>query len=216
DEKELEIADKMVYVKGTQKMVSFADLAMASHFYQGGVLLGKGSFFAETPGYQMDTVEGHAFPSVPAHTFASQVVEIYVNPKNGKIRVTKIYSSSDVGFAVNPMALEGQIEGATATGLGFALDEGLVEDGGRIVNPDLSEYRLPITTEIPEIEIALVEEKTKEGPYGAKGAGNPPLALPCSAIANALYDAIGVRIKDLPLTPEKVFRLANAQSHQQG
>ena len=168
------------------------------------------SSFVETPPYQIDAVEGHAFPSVPAHTFASQVVEISANPENGKIKVIKVYSSSDVGFAVNPMALEGQIEGAIATGLGFALDEGLVEEDGRIVNPNLSEYRLPITTEIPEIKIALVEERTKEGPYGAKGAGNPPLALPCSAIATALYDAIGIRIKDLPLAPEKVFSLTKA------
>ena len=207
DEKDLEIKDKMVCVKGTQKMISFADLAMASYFYQGGVLLGKGSFFAATPPYQMDTVDGHAFPSVPAHTFASQVVEISVNPENGKIKVIKVYSSSDVGFAVNPMALEGQIEGAIATGLGFALGEEMVEENGRIINPNFSDYRLPITTEIPEIEMAFVEEMTKEGPYGAKGAGNPPLALPCSAIANALYDAIGIRIKDLPLVAGKVFRL---------
>ncbi|MDY6863612.1 MAG: xanthine dehydrogenase family protein molybdopterin-binding subunit [Thermodesulfobacteriota bacterium] len=204
-EKELEIRDKMIYVKDTEKMLSFAELAMASYFYQGGVLLGRGSFFAEMPPYQTDTVEGHSFPSVPSHTYASQVADIKVNPKNGKIEVIKVYAVSDVGFAINPKGVEGQIEGAIVTGLGFALGEEMVEDNGMIVNPNFSDYRLPIITEIPEIKVAFIEEKTEEGPFGAKGAGNPPLVLPSSCIANALYDAVGIRIKELPLTQEKVF-----------
>ena len=216
DEKDLEIKNKMISVKGSQKTISFAELAMASYFYQGGVLLGKGSFFPENPPYQTDTVEGHSFPSAPAHTFASQVVDISVNPKNGKIKVLKIYTASDVGFAINPKAVEGQIEGGIVMGIGFALGEEMVEENGRIVNPNLSDYRLPLPTEIPDIEMVLIEEKTKEGPLGAKGAGNPPLALPSSAIANALYDAQGIMIKDLPLTAEKVFTMISTQRRKPG
>jgi len=203
---DLKISDKLIHAKGVpEKGVPISEVSMAGHYFKGGPITGRGVFFAEPPAYDQKGVEGHAFPSAPIHTFAAQVAEVEVNPKNGKVRILRIISAHDLGFAINPMLAEGQIEGAVAMGIGYAMTERLVEDKGNIVNPNFSDYKIPNILDVPKIEVFLVGEKAKDGPFGAKGLGNPGVALPAPAIANAIEDAVGIRIKDLPITPEKVF-----------
>jgi len=204
----LELKEQMIRERDDpQKAIPLKDVAMSSYFFQGGAPMGKSSFFAPFPPYAQDKVEGNPYPSSPAHTFCSQAVEVNVDSKTGEIKVERIYSSHDVGCIINPLGVEGQIEGGIMMGLGYALWEELAVDGGRVINPNLADYKMPFTVNKPEIKVDIVEEKLMNGPYCAKGVGNPPIALPGAAVANAIYDAVGVRIKDLPLTPEKVLQL---------
>jgi CO/xanthine dehydrogenase Mo-binding subunit len=203
----LELKEQMVRDRDDpQKAIPLSAVAMSSYFFQGGPLVGKGSYFASFPAYAQDKVEGNPYPSSPAHVFSSQVVEVDVDAETGIIEVERIFSSHDVGCVVNPLGVTGQIEGGIMMGLGYGLWEELAVDGGRVINPNLADYKMPLTVNQPEIRIGTVEKKLTSGPYGAKGAGNPPVAMSAAAVANAIYDAVGVRIKDLPLTPEKVLQ----------
>jgi CO/xanthine dehydrogenase Mo-binding subunit len=104
------------------------------------------------------------------------------------------------------MLLEGQIEGACVMGIGEALYEEMIQVDGHVSNPDLLNYRIPTFLEVPEIISLIVENPHREGPFGAKGMGEPALAAVAAAIANAVYDALGIRITSLPITPEKVIK----------
>jgi xanthine dehydrogenase molybdenum-binding subunit len=106
---------------------------------------------------------------------------------------------------INPMLAEGQIEGAIAQGLGFALSEGLVWEEGIVLNPNFQDYRIFYINDVPESKAILVESIDPAGPYGAKGLGEMGMVPTAAAIANAIYDAVGVRIKSLPITPEKIL-----------
>jgi xanthine dehydrogenase molybdenum-binding subunit len=111
-----------------------------------------------------------------------------------------------VGFAINPFAVEGQIEGGVAQGVGYALWEAEVFEEGKMINPTFSDYGMPTAVDLPAIETVVVETCPGDGPFGAKAVAEPPIVPTAPAIANAVYDAVGVRIKDLPLTTEKVYR----------
>jgi xanthine dehydrogenase molybdenum-binding subunit len=114
-------------------------------------------------------------------------------------------AAKDCGFAINPMAVEGQVEGGMVMGLGQALYEECLMEEGRTLNPSFAEYKIPGARDVPWIDSCLVETIDPEGPYGAKGIGEMPQLPTCPAIANAIYDAIGVQIKSLPITPEKIL-----------
>jgi len=189
-----------------QKAIPLSAVAMNSYFSQGGAPMGSSSCFVPFPPYAQDKVGGNPYASSPAHNFSSQVVEVDVDTKTGVVKVGRIFSSHDVGCVINPLGVEGQIQGGIMMGLGYGLWEELAVDGGRVINPNLADYKMPLTVNQPEIKIGIVEKKLKTGPYGAKGAGNPPVAMSAAAVANAVYDAVGVRIRDLPLSPEKVLQ----------
>ncbi len=143
-----------------------------------------------------------------AYTFATQVAEVEVNKKTGRVKVRGFVAAQDVGRAINPLAVEGQIQGAVTQGIGFALTEGYAYEEGKILNPNFTDYRVPTSKDIPlkeKIQTILVETNDPEGPFGAKGVGELTLNPTAAAIANAIHDAIGVRIKDLPITPEKIL-----------
>jgi len=116
-----------------------------------------------------------------------------------------VVASQDVGRIIDPIRCEGQVEGAVVMGIGSALTEEMVLEKGRLVNPDWSTYKIPIALDVPPIVALLVEDPHPEGPYGAKGMGEVGLGPTAPAIANALFNVSGVRIYDLPLTPEKVY-----------
>jgi len=202
----LELAAKMILDRNDpKKAISLHELAMSSYYFQGGAPMGKSTFFAPFPAYAYEKVEGNPYAATPVHTYACQAVEISVDKETGVVNVETIYSSHDVGRMINPLGIEGQIQGGVMMGLGYALWEEVVFDAGRVINPNLADYKMPFAINQPEIRIDIVETKAANGPYGAKGAGNPPVLLPGAALANALYDAVGVRIRELPLTPEKVL-----------
>ncbi len=128
-----------------------------------------------------------------------------VNTETGQIRVLRVAAAHDVGRAINPNGIRGQIYGGVAQGAGWALYENMVYEGGRLQNNSLRNYTLVTVTDMPEVEPIIVETHDPVGPYGAKGIGEPALIPMPPAVANAVEDAVGVRIRDLPITAEKIF-----------
>ena len=135
----------------------------------------------------------------------TQWAEVEVDTETGEVTVLKIVAAHDVGKAINPQKVEGQIEGGCLMGLGFALMEEVVVEEGTIVNPRFSSYLIPTTKDAPDIISLIVEEQEESGPFGAKGVGEPPLIPTAPAILNAVSNALGVRITAMPLTPEKIL-----------
>jgi len=137
--------------------------------------------------------------------FCAQLAEVSVNEETGQVRVHRVVVVQDVGRAINPLLIRGQMMGAVAQGLGWALYEEMVYDqAGQLLTATWSDYVLPGAAEVPPIETVIVEVPTEQGPYGARGVGEPPVIPTAAAIANALADATGVRLTHLPMTPERV------------
>ncbi|UCC49015.1 MAG: molybdopterin-dependent oxidoreductase, partial [Gemmatimonadota bacterium] len=136
----------------------------------------------------------------------AQVAEVEVDRETGQWELKRLTCAQDVGFAINPMSVEGQIEGAASHGLGYALSEEYVYDHGRLLNASFTDFRMPTSLDHPEYEVTLIEEQLDGGPFGAKGVGEPPIIPTAPAIANAIFDAVGVRVRQLPITPERLYR----------
>jgi len=136
----------------------------------------------------------------------AQVAEVEVDRETGRWELKRLTCAQDVGFAINPMSVEGQIEGGASHGIGYALCEEYVYDEGRLLNPNCMDFRMPTSLDHPEYEVALVEEQVDGGPFGAKGVGEPPTIPTAAAIANAIFDAVGVRVRQIPITPERLYR----------
>ena len=141
----------------------------------------------------------------PAYSFGAFISEVEVNPRTGQVRVVKVWGAHDCGKAINPLAVEGQIEGCIHMGLGQALSEELRYHDGQILNANFLDYRIPSTLETPDMDVTIVESNDKEGPYGAKEAGEGPIHPVLPSIGNAIHDAVGVRMLALPITPQKVL-----------
>ena len=139
--------------------------------------------------------------------FNAQGAEVLVDRETGQVRVTRFVQAQDVGLAVNPMGIEGQLEGGAVQGIGRALSEEIQidPDTGQVRNPSLATYLMPLAIDMPEIENVLVEVPSEDGPFGLRAVAEPPGFGPPAAIANAIYDAVGVRIRTLPLSPERVL-----------
>jgi len=165
-------------------------------------IIGRGSFFPELPGEKGGM---WAAPSI-FWMYAAHEAEIDVDTETGRVKILKIRAAHDVGKVINPLTCEGQIDGGVVHGVGPALYEEMILDkNGEVVNPSFLDYKMPTALDIPEIIPFIIEKHHKQGPYGAKGIGEMTLVPTAPAIANAIYDAIGVRIKDLPITPEKIL-----------
>jgi len=204
---DLGLKNRMVFVKGKpKKMIPLKSLSMAAHYYKGGPIMGKGTVFPEDEPYEKQTIEGGIQVSLHAPNYIAQVAEVEVDDRTGEIKILKITAAQDVGFPINPLSLEGQMEGGIVMGIGYALTEEYSVEVGKVINPSFHEYKIPDVWTVPKIKTLFVTEKAKEGPYGAKGSGNPPIVPVAPAIANAIYNAIGVRIKDLPITADKIIK----------
>lgn len=185
------------------KSFSFDEaVAVALEFH--GALIARGTYAPP------ETARGGKFKGAgvgpsPAYSYSAQVAEVTVDPETGHVRVDKIVAAHDCGKALNPLTVEGQIEGSVYMGFGQALQEDMIWKDGRLMNPSLLEYRIPATKENPEIESIIVESIDPEGPFGAKEAGEGSLAATIPAIANAIFDAVGVRINSIPITPDKIL-----------
>jgi CO/xanthine dehydrogenase Mo-binding subunit len=134
------------------------------------------------------------------------VVELSVDEETGEVTIHDVWLAHDVGRALNPLLVEGQVEGSVYMAIGEALMEAQVFRRGLHKTPSMLDYKSPTTLETPEIHTLLVETDDPEGPFGAKEAGQGPLLPVLPAIANAVYDAVGVRVDELPITPEKILR----------
>jgi CO/xanthine dehydrogenase Mo-binding subunit len=159
-----------------------------------------------------ETGQGDAYM---VYAWATNLVKVKVDKETGEVSVLKVWSAHDVGKAINPSSAEGQIEGGVMQGIGFALMEDMsVDADGRILNLNLSTYLIPTAEDATEIEPIIVEHPYPEGPHGAKGFAEQPLMGIAPAVANAVYDAVGVRIRELPLTPERVWRALKEKKSQ--
>ncbi len=148
---------------------------------------------------------GAAIGGSPAFSYAAQVVEVSVDPVTAEIRVEKVWVAHDCGYALNPLAVEGQVQGSVWMGLGQALSEEDRYHEGLPVHPNLIDYRVPTIIESPDIEVKIVESMDPGGPFGAKEAGEGSLAGFLPALANAIADAVGVRMTETPITPDRLF-----------
>jgi len=139
------------------------------------------------------------------YTFGTHGVEVEVDTETGQVTILKYVAAHDVGRAINPMLVNGQIYGASVMGTGYGLTEEILVNDGRVMNPNLLDYKILTAKDKIPIEPVIVEPIEPTGPFGAKGIGEPACVPSAPAIANAIYDAVGVRIKDLPITPEKIL-----------
>jgi xanthine dehydrogenase molybdenum-binding subunit len=139
------------------------------------------------------------------YTFGTHGVRVKVDEETGKVKILKYVAAHDVGKAINPLLLEGQVYGGVMMGIGYALTEQVIHEKGKNMNPNFRDYKILTAKDIVPLEAPVLETFDKDGPYGAKGIGEPGCVPTAPAIANAIYDAVGVRIKDLPITPEKVL-----------
>jgi 4-hydroxybenzoyl-CoA reductase subunit alpha len=168
-----------------------------------GTLVAAGSY---TPPRRAARFKGAGVGPTPAYSYSACAVELEVDPETGEIRIDRIWIAHDGGTAINPLLVEGQVEGSVYMGLGEALMEEQVFRHGLHKIPSLLEYKSPTTLETPEITTILVETRDPEGPFGAKEAGQGPLLPVIPAIATAVHDAVGVRIDEVPITPEKILK----------
>jgi CO/xanthine dehydrogenase Mo-binding subunit len=208
---QLEAQDHKIFVKGfPQRNMHIGDVANHARVVSGQPPIGSASFNPETLALDPETGQGKPFGT---YVYATQIAEVDVT---GEVEVLRVVASHDCGTAINPMLVEGQVEGGVAMGVGFALEEEMLFDAnGRHINPNLTNYIMPTSLDTPEIEVDIVDSYDPTGPFGAKGVGEPTLVPTAAAIANAIYDAVGVRITSLPATAEKVFKALQAKRERQ-
>ena len=188
----LECAGGAVYVQDNPpQSMDLGQLARMSLSSRGGPIIGTASL--------------SSLPYAPV--FNAQGAEVIVDQETGQVRVTRFVQAQDIGKAINPMGVEGQLEGGAVQGIGRALSEEILIDKetGKVRNPSLATYLMPLSVDMPEIENILVEVPSADGPFGARAVAESPGFGPPAAIANAIYDAVGVRIKTLPLSAERVL-----------
>jgi CO/xanthine dehydrogenase Mo-binding subunit len=198
----LDIKDGKVFIKPMpERSITLAKLAASSPSSPKGPILGVGREGREKLVSEMAVHRGE----VDTGTYSTHAAQVEVDPETGFVKVLKYFAAHDVGFAINPENVKKQIEGGVVFGQGFALSEEVKMKLGDTLTNSFMDYKLPTMTMVPKTECKIIETPSKFGPYGAKGVGEPPVVPVAPAIANAVYDATGVRIRDLPITPEKVF-----------
>ncbi|HEU5424829.1 MAG TPA: xanthine dehydrogenase family protein molybdopterin-binding subunit [Nitrolancea sp.] len=189
---DLELENGKVWVKGSP------DRSMP---------LGRVAHLSMTFGGKYEPVYGIGKSAVQdrAPGFSGQIAHVRVDPDTGEVEMLKLVVVQDVGTALNPALIRGQMMGGATQGVGWALHEGMIyDDNGIPLNPSLMDYSLPQSNQVPELETILVEMASKAGPYGAKGVGEPPVIPTAAAIANAVADASGARVTTLPITSQRV------------
>lgn len=180
------------------------DDAIAASIEMYGAVTGIG-WYSPPPDARGGAYKGAGVGPSPAYSYAAQVAEVSVDEETGHVTVHKIWAAHDCGRALNPVAVEGQVIGSVSMGLGQALQEEMTWKEGLVMNPGLLGYATPSAAESPEVVPIIVESVDPEGPFGAKEAGEGSLAATIPAIANAIYDAVGVRMREAPFTPERVL-----------
>jgi len=192
--------------------MSFAQAVQAAEAGE-GVISASGSY---TPPKLAGPYKGSGVGPSPAYSFSAAVVEVECDPRTGEVRVPEVWIAHDIGRAINPVLVEGQVEGSVYMALGEALMEEQTFRIGVHKFPSMLEYKSPTTLEMPVVHTSLIESLDPEGPFGAKEAGQGPLLPVIPAIANAVYNALGVRIDEIPITPEKVLRALAQPSRRVG
>jgi CO/xanthine dehydrogenase Mo-binding subunit len=187
--------------------VTFLAISKRAHWVAGGPIIGNAAVMFEGGGVdpKRTVVTGNGLGRLGVFVFGAQVADVEVDERTGEVRVLGFWAAHDVGRAINPAGVRGQIVGGVAQGSGYALLEDVAYDGGRPANPNLMDYKVPGARDLPEIEAIIVEHPEPTHPFGAKGVGEPPIIGVAPAISNAILAASGIRLTDLPMTPERVL-----------
>jgi CO/xanthine dehydrogenase Mo-binding subunit len=209
----LDIRDRTIFSKNDpEKKSPLGKILRAAHYAAGGKMV-MAEHFYDPPNENLDR-EFKGNLSV-TYAYGTHGVEVEVDKETGQVKILKYIAAHDVGRAINPMLLEGQVYGGATMGIGYALTERLILQNGKVMNPNFLDYKMLTAKDVPNIEPIVIETDDQFGPFGAKGIGEPGLVPTAPAIANAIYDAIGVRIKELPITPEKVLAALKEKAHTQ-
>lgn len=212
---QLEAKNRRIYMKNDPERGMSLQEAIKTYQYSDRPMpiIGRGSYYP--PAKEPTTLLKEDGNFSPAYSFMTQAAEVEVDTKTGKIKVLKVVASHDCGKAINPMLVEGQLEGSVVGGMGQALYEDVMMDKGLVLNPSFLDYGIPTAMEIPSITSVEVETIDPEGPFGAKESGEGTQLAPAPAIINAIYDAIGVRFKSLPVTPERILESLRGNAKNQ-
>jgi 4-hydroxybenzoyl-CoA reductase subunit alpha len=197
--------------EGPKDEMTFEEAVVAAIDFH-GALTGTGSY-APPPDARGGKHKGAGVGPSPAYSYSAQVAEVSVDEETGEVIVHKVWAAHDCGRALNPVAVEGQIIGSVWMGMGQALTEEMVWKDGMLMNPGLLEYRSPSSIESPDIEPIIVESVDPEGPFGAKECSEGSLAATIPAIANAIHNAVGIRLHESPFTPERVLAALRARKN---
>ncbi len=201
----LAFADRRVFdVENPEVGVTFAEAVVLAETKFGTI----GTIGSYTPPASPGKFKGAGVGPSPAYSYSAAIAETDVDPETGIVTVERIWIGHDIGQSINPMLVMGQVEGGVYMGLGEALMEEMVYRANRNVVhkfPSMLEYKSPTTLEMCDVKTYLIEDPDPNGPFGAKEVGQGPLLPVMPAIANAVYDAVGVRVDEVPITPEKVL-----------
>jgi CO/xanthine dehydrogenase Mo-binding subunit len=210
---DLTIENGRVFARGAPegKSLSVGEVVTRRQYRRGGQpTVASGTF---DPDSELQDANRYGNES-GAYNFGAQMAEVEVDPETGQVKLLNFVSVADCGTVVNPIAAEGQQEGAIAQGVGYALTERLLWEDGRPLNPNFADYKLPCTLDMPPLKVAFAESYEPTGPFGAKGLGELGLDPTAALLANAIYDACGIRITKLPITPEKIRQLLKEKESQ--
>jgi CO/xanthine dehydrogenase Mo-binding subunit len=213
---DLKLADGHVQVKGSEEVqVPLAAVAQTA-LYTAGPISATGRHISPPVQFDSGCLAGALFTGFSTPTYHVHAAEVEVDPDTGQVTILRYVVAQDVGRAINPQQVEGQIHGGVLQGVGYALYENLRVTDGVTVDSSLESYRLPTAFEAPPIDIALLDNPWPDGPYGAKGAGEPSIIPVAAVIASAVSDAIGKPIRNLPITPFDVLAALREDGTTQG
>lgn len=187
------------------KLLSLKEIAAIAQTSQGG-LIAHGTFIAPPTLHDKERTENMVITAINSPSFHAHAVDLSVDAETGEVKIHDYVVVQDVGRAINPTYIEGQIEGGVVQGIGQALSEEIVYENGIVRNAGLTDYKMPTAMDAPNIRSFIVESPSKVGPYGAKGVGEPPVIHPPATIANAIASAVSARVQTLPITAEKIVR----------
>jgi CO/xanthine dehydrogenase Mo-binding subunit len=202
---DLEMKDGKILVRGSpESAITISEIARKEIYRKGGsAIIGRG--LDEPPNTvprDRSTLYGN---TSRAYNFGTQVAEVEVDKRTGQVKVLQFVSAHDIGKAINPVACEGQVEGSIACGMAYAMTEKTLWKDGQVLNPSLIDYHMPTASDIPMIDSLMIETLDPQTPFGAKSIGQPATMMPPPAIANARADALGIRIRQLPLNGEMIL-----------
>jgi CO/xanthine dehydrogenase Mo-binding subunit len=197
-----------------QKRISVSKVAKIAYSEANDPLpIAYGAYDPEVTSLDVEMGQGIPFET---YVFGTQIAEVEVDEETGVVEVLKVTAVHDCGFPINPMLVEGQIQGGISMGIGYALFEEIIIENGSVMNPNFVDYVLPTAKDMPDVQIGFIESLDPKGPFGAKGIGEPATVPTAPAIINAIYDAAGIRLRELPVTPEKVLQALSRVSKEQG
>jgi CO/xanthine dehydrogenase Mo-binding subunit len=212
---ELFISNGIVQVRGLKHLSVKLGELLEGTFKKTGTLVSASAIYNPPATTAPDKTTGYGNPS-PAYSFGAHAAEVEVEMDTGKVKVLNVVAVHDVGKAINPLLLEGQIQGGVAMGIGYCLFEDLRLEGGITKNDSFAGYKIINSSEVPNVTCMLVETNDPEGPFGAKGVAEMAIVPTAPAIANAIFNATGVRIKELPITAEKILAALKQQELDNG